>query len=56
MFLAFISIMCSLFGAYIPFSLRIVEVSNFISVMIMIGLGALVIFLSGNNKKDSENN
>lgn len=56
MFLAFISIMCSLFGAYIPFSKLIVEASNFISVMVMIGLGALFIFTSGSNKKDSQSN
>lgn len=56
MFLAFINIMCSLFGTYIPFSRLIVEVSNFISVIIMIGLGALFIFTSGSNKKDRESN
>lgn len=51
MFLAFISIMCGFFGAYISFSTLILEILNFISVMIMIGLGALLIFTSGSNKK-----
>lgn len=56
MFLAFISVMCSLFGSYIPFADIIIEGANFISVMIMIGLGAIFIFIPTNNQKDSKNN